>query len=96
MKVVGRGRLQAFGEKHADARNWIRGWLSDAELSTWFTPHDIKKRYASVSFLPNGIVVFNVKGNQYRLEARIAYQTKVVSVQWIGTHAEYDKRNRQC
>jgi mRNA interferase HigB len=87
--------LQAFGDKHADARNWIEGWLADAELSAWATSHDVKERYPSVSFLSGGIVIFNVKGNLYRLETVIAYRTQVVLIQWIGTHAEYDKRNKQ-
>ncbi|TFG81570.1 MAG: type II toxin-antitoxin system HigB family toxin [Erysipelotrichales bacterium] len=95
MKVVGRDRLRAFGEKHADARKWIEGWVSDVELSTWTTPQDVKDRYASASFLQDGVVIFNVKGNRYRLEANIAYQTKIVVVKWIGTHGDYDKRNEQ-
>ena len=95
MKVVRRDRLRAFGEKHADTRSWIEGWLSDVELSNWATPNDVKNRYASASFLASNIVIFNLKGNRYRLETVIAYKTKIVMIQWIGTHAEYDKRNDQ-
>ena len=95
MRVVGRDRLQAFGEKHADARKWIENWLADVELSSWATPHDVKQRHASASFLGDNTVIFNVKGNDYRLETKIAYRTGIVVVQWIGTHAEYDKRNRR-
>ena len=95
MKVVGRNRLDAFCEKHADARRWIENWLSEVEVSSWTTPQEIKKRYASASFLAKNIVIFNTKGNDYRLEVIVAYQTAVVAVVWIGTHAEYDKRNRK-
>lgn len=95
MKVVGRHLLQAFGEKHADARNWIEGWTAEAELAHWTSPQDVKDRYGSVSFLSEGYSIFDVKGNQYRLEVQIAYKTNVVSIKWIGTHAEYDKRNKQ-
>ena len=93
MKIVGRRLLHTFGEKHSDARNWIRGWLAEAELSTWTSPQHIKKRYASASFLANNLVIFNVKGNHYRLEVRVAYETEVILIRWIGTHAEYDRRN---
>lgn len=93
MKVVGRDQLQAFSEGYADARKWIENWLADTELASWETPHDVKQRYASVSFLGGGVTIFNVKGNSYRLETIIAYSAQVVVVQWIGTHAEYDKRN---
>ena len=92
MRVVGRSRLQAFCEKHADARKWIENWLADVELSSWETPHDVSERYAAASFLAKNTVIFNVKGNDYRMETTVAYQTKVIVVQWIGTHAEYDKR----
>jgi len=48
---------------------------------------------ASASFVADTIVIFNIKGNDYRLEASVAYRTGVVVVNWIGTHAEYDARN---
>jgi len=94
MKVVGRNRLQAFCEKHADARKWVENWLSDAGASSWLTSIDIKRRYASASFLAENKVIFNVKGNDYRMETTIAYRSAIVVVRWIGSHAEYDKRNK--
>lgn len=95
MKVVGRDKLAAFCKKHADARTWIEAWLAEAAVAQWKSPAEIKARYSSASLLaePNSTVIFNVKGNSYRLEVIVAYRTSVVSVQWIGTHAEYDKRN---
>lgn len=93
MKVVGRNRLQTFGTQHADARNWLKSWLAEVELALWQTPHDVKAAYPSASFVGDK-VIFNVKGNHYRLDATIAYQTQVVVVNWLGTHAEYDRRNR--
>jgi mRNA interferase HigB len=93
MKVVGRNRLQSFCDKHADARKWLENWLSEAEASSWATSNDIKMRYASASFLANNTVIFNVKGNDYRMEVTVAYNTGVVSIRWIGSHAAYDKRN---
>lgn len=94
MKVVGRSRLHAFGQKHADARRWIANWLADAELAVWRTPHDIKAQYASASFLGRNVVVFNVRGNDYRMEVAVAYNVQTVVINWIGTHAEYDQRNK--
>jgi mRNA interferase HigB len=95
MKVAGRGVLDAFIQEHADARRWIEHWLAEAEGEAWATPQDIKDRYASVSFLVGNKVIFNVKGNEYRMEVVVAYKTGVVIVQWAGTHAEYDHRNRR-
>jgi mRNA interferase HigB len=55
----------------------------------------MKNRYAAASFLAGNIVIFNIKGNDYRLEVTVAYRTGIVVVDWIGTHAEYDARNRR-
>lgn len=95
MKVLDRERLERFCAKHADARRWIENWLADVESAAWTTPQDIRRRYASASFLPEGVVIFNVKGNAYRLEATVAYRTGVVVIDWIGTHREYDERNKR-
>ncbi len=94
MKVVGRNRLQAFGVQHADAREWLKNWLAEVELALWETPHEVKAQYPSASVIGNNTIIFNVRGNHYRLEVTIAYQTKVVVIIWIGTHAEYDRRNQ--
>ena len=92
MKVVGRDKLHAFCALHADARGWIEHWLAEVEAAAWPTTHDIKVMYSSASFLAGNTVIFNVKGNHYRLEATVAYRTAVVVVRWVGTHAEYDAR----
>ena len=94
MKLVGRNKLDAFCVKHADARKWVENWLADVAAAAWSNPQDIKDRYVSASFLAGNLVIFNVRGNDYRLEVTIAYKTAVVVVVWIGTHAEYDARNR--
>jgi mRNA interferase HigB len=93
MRIVGREALDRFCSKHADARKWIASWLLEVESSTWATPQAIKDRHVNASFLEGNTVIFNVKGNDYRLEVVIAYRTGIVSVKWIGTHAEYDERN---
>ena len=92
MKIVGRDKLDEFSDAHADARSWIKSWIADVETATWRTPQDIKNNYATASFLADRIVIFNVKGNRYRLDVRIAYNTGIVVVRWAGTHAEYTKR----
>lgn len=95
MNLVGRNRLDEFCVKHPDARSWIENWLADVEAAEWTTPHQLKARYPSASLLGSGLTVFNVKGNDYRLEARVAYKTATVVVLWIGTHAAYDERNKR-
>lgn len=93
MRVVGRETLDRFCSRHADTRKWIATWLAEVESSTWTTSQAIKDRYSTASFVGGNTVIFNVKGNDYRLEVTVAYRTGVVAVKWIGTHAEYDDRN---
>lgn len=91
MKLVGREVLERFCAAHPDCRPWISAWIADLPGSHWRTPQDIKSRYSAVSFLADNVVIFNVRGNSYRMVVRVAYAVQVVSVRWIGTHAEYDK-----
>jgi len=93
MRIAGRERLELFCGKHTDTRAWIERWLADVELAAWTKPRDIHSTLAS--FLADGVVIFNVKGNAYRLEVAVAYRTGIVSVRWAGTHREYDERNRK-
>ncbi len=95
MKLVGRNRLNDFCTKYPDARSWIENWLADVETATWATPHLLKARYPSASFLGGGTTIFNVRGNEYRLETTIAYKAGTIVVLWIGTHAKYDERNKK-
>lgn len=95
MKVLGKILLSEFAHTYGDALNWIENWIADVEAADWSSPHDVRERYNTASFLKGGLMVFNVRGNNYRLEVQIAYQTKIVQVIWIGTHAQYDERNRR-
>ena len=92
MRILGRNRLADFVTAHTDARAWIENWIAEAERTQWRSPQDVKAMYSTASFLADNVVIFNVKGNRYRMETLIAYQTGSVVVRWIGTHAEYDRR----
>jgi mRNA interferase HigB len=89
MKVVGRKELERFARKHADVRGQIDAWLFEVEEAQWESTTDIKRRYAHASFLANNRVVFNLRGNDYRLDTKISFKNQVVIVMRIGTHAEY-------
>ena len=85
--------LRDFWKKHADAEQPLRAWYAEAKAADWKKPADIVKLYRTASILVNNGVVFNIKGNDYRLVAAINYSYKVVYVRFIGTHIEYDKIN---
>ena len=91
MKMIGLPELQAFKERHADVRSQVDAWRSEVEAAQWNSPHDVTERYPSASILSDNQVVFNLKGNKYRLLVKISYKNKIVFVKKAGTHAEYSK-----
>ena len=94
MKIFGRDKLVEYGKRHADAKSALDSWYHEtsSENCQWKTPQDIKIRYASASFLTNNKVIFNIKGNNHRLVVADFYQNGTAVIEWIGTHAEYDKK----
>jgi len=95
MNVISKRTLIKFYKLHPQAKTPLEVWHLDTRKSEWKTPDDIKKIYASASFLKDNRVVFNIKGNSYRLIVHIDYLHKIVRVKFIGTHAEYDKINAE-
>lgn len=91
MKVLGRDKLVKFYKKHANAKSALEAWFAEAEKAAWKTPQDIKNRYGSADFLADNKVIFNIKGNHYRLVVKVRYQNGIAVVEWVGTHAQYDK-----
>jgi len=95
MRVVSRQTLIQFWKNHTDAEESLTDWHKEAEDAHWQSPKDIKASYRSADFLPGNRVVFNIKGNHYRLVVKIHYNTGVVFIRFIGTHAEYDRINAE-
>ncbi len=91
MRIIARGTLRDFWERHSDAEDALRAWYQDANQAQWKTPEDIKRVYASASIVGNNRVVFNIKGNQYRLIVAVNYPLGIVYIRFIGSHREYDK-----
>ncbi|WP_276498679.1 type II toxin-antitoxin system HigB family toxin [Pontibacter litorisediminis] len=91
MRVIAKRTLRDFWEKHADSEQQLKAWYSEAEQAEWKSPNDIKKDYPSASILEDNRMVFNIKGNNYRLIVRINYKYGIVWIRFVGTHAEYDK-----
>lgn len=93
MRVIALGTLRAFWQKagRGDAEQPLKAWFKEAEKADWTGPADIKRRYASASFLNENRVVFNIGGNKYRLIVRVMYRSRTVYIRFIGSHAEYDR-----
>jgi mRNA interferase HigB len=73
------------------ARSQYDVWLAIAAQAQWRTPEDVKRSHPKASILKGGRVVFNVKGNDYRLVAAIKYPAGVLAIRFFGSHTEYDK-----
>jgi len=91
MRLVGLILLQEFSVKHADVRSQIDAWVSEVKDSVWRTSTDVKARFPTASFLGDRRVIFNLKGNRYRLDTKISFEAQVVFVKRIGTHEDYSK-----
>lgn len=91
MRVIAVSTLRQFWENHPDAEQPLKAWFDEASKATWSQPSEIKDQYRSASVLKNRRVVFNIKGNDYRLIVAIAYKLGIVYVKFIGTHAGYDR-----
>jgi mRNA interferase HigB len=91
MHVISQRKLKEFWERHPDAEQPLRAWYADVKHADWESPSDIKEVYRNASIIANSRVVFNIKGNKYRLVAAIRYESRVVFVRFVGTHREYDR-----
>lgn len=90
MRIIAVSYLRDFWDRCPDAEQPLKSWVDEVKKATWGQPADIKAQYRSASILKNRRVVFNIKGNDYRLVASVAYRYQAIYVKFIGTHAEYD------
>jgi mRNA interferase HigB len=73
----------------------LKTWYETAKTSDWKNPNEIKKTYSNASILRDNRVVFNIKGNSYRLIVKFNYERQWAFIRFVGTHAEYDKINAE-
>jgi len=92
-RVFSRGTLRQFWEKYPETEQHLKTWYETAMNADWKNPNDVKNTYANASILKNQRVVFNIKGNSYRLIAKFNFEKQWIFVKFIGTHLEYDKIN---
>ncbi|MCL4481153.1 MAG: type II toxin-antitoxin system HigB family toxin [Bacteroidetes bacterium] len=93
MRIIAFRTLKEFWEKseYADSETSLRSWYHDAKSSVWKNSNELKLQYKSASIVGEGRVVFNIKGNKYRLVVAIDYDFQVLFIRFIGTHKLYDK-----
>lgn len=95
MRIIAFRTLREFWGKPAfvDSETSLRSWYHDAKSSEWKNSNELKEHYTNASIVGEGRVVFNIKGNAYRLVVLIDYEFQVIFIRFIGTHKQYDKIN---
>lgn len=93
MRIIAKKILREVWEVHPDSEQPLKAWFQETSKNGWASPNNIKMDYPSASFLAENRVVFNIKGNHYRLIVKVSYDYQMVWIRFIGTHAEYDKIN---
>jgi len=92
VRIIAFSRLRDFWQQpgRGDAEQALRAWYAEAKRADWRTPSEVKAAYGNASLLPGNRVVFNIRGNKYRLVVAVRYEFRLMYVRFIGTHAEYD------
>lgn len=93
MRIIAFRTLREFwgNPKYADSELALRSWYHDVKNAEWDNSNELKQQYRSASIVGEGRVIFNIKGNTYRLVVLIDYEFKIIFIRFIGTHTQYDK-----
>lgn len=91
MRIISKAPLREFWARFPAAALPLQAWYKDTVAAAWRTPNDVKAQYRHASLIANGRIIFNIKGNDFRLIVAINYAVSIVYIRFIGTHAEYDK-----
>jgi mRNA interferase HigB len=96
MRIIARRTLRKFVEArrgykdHAALKAAVDAWFDEVKKARWSGTADVKRSYATASIVSADRIVFNVKGNDYRLVVAIDFEKGIVWIKWIGTHKDYD------
>jgi mRNA interferase HigB len=93
MRIIAKRKLREFWKRHPDAEEPLLAWYREVEQEDWDGPTKVKAKYRNSSIVGDNRVVFNIKGNDYRLVVKINYRYRVVYIRFVGAHAEYDRIN---
>ncbi len=93
MTLIGIEKLQRFQRKHTIAKDYIESWHKAVESESWENPDDLRNRFSSIKLLGQGVTVFKVLHNEFRLITKFYFKRGVVLICWVGTHSEYNQIN---
>jgi len=90
-RILAKSTLRAFWEKHPDCEQNLKTWYQTAAEFDWKSQAEVKKTYGNASIVGNNRIVFNIKGNDYRLIVKFNFERSWAFIRYLGTHKEYDK-----
>ena len=90
-RIFAKSTFKNFWSKHPDSEQYLKTWYDTAMISVWKTPNEVKQTFVNASILKDSRIVFNIKGNSYRLVAKFNFEKQWLFIKFIGTHAEYNK-----
>lgn len=91
MRIIAVSTLRDYWLKNKLAEQSLKSWIQEAESAVWKNSAQLKLKYRNASIINSKRVVFNIKGNDYRLVVDIEYRLKIIFTVWVGTHSQYDK-----
>ncbi len=93
MRIIAKKTLREFWEKHAESEQQLKSWYQETENAVWANINELKIDFPKASILSENRIVFNIKGNKYRLVVKFNFDFKLCWIRFAGTHTEYDKIN---
>lgn len=91
MHVIARPTLIDFWTKHPDSELPLKIWFNKVRKANWRSLNEIKKDFPSTDYVGNDRIVFNIKGNKYRIVVLVFFDGQKAYIRFVGTHVEYDK-----
>jgi mRNA interferase HigB len=97
VRIISRRTLRQFVESRASHKDQaalkaaVDAWFDEVRKAEWKSTADLKRQYGSASVVSADRIVFNIKGNDYRLVVSVDFEKGIVWIKWIGTHEDYDQ-----
>ena len=92
MRIIAKSRLRKYWERPGNEKSqpYLTEWYHFCAKQSWRSPQEVKNVFANASIVANNRIVFNVKGNDYRVVCAMDYRRQAMFIKFVGTHAEYD------
>jgi mRNA interferase HigB len=91
VRVIAKRTLKEFWEKHRDCEQQLKSWYQEVSKAQWSNPYETLQDYPNARIIESSRMIFNIKGNHYRLIIKINFKFGMIWIRFIGTHSEYDK-----